>query len=270
MDYEKKYNDALERAKKLRDKLKYSSSSDAALAVTELAEIFPELAESEDEKIRKFLIGLLSSGTWREDWPFSPVECVAWLEKMKDAIPYDKYVMDIATINKEAKTKYQEGWNDCYDSIKKETETASTSISIPSCWEEKQKEISMPNSTELIEMWDNEKKMLEGKDFRGDEWRLAYNAFMDGFSRGTCVKFEKQQENPKSSDSIPSYCTTNAKCEDRWHKVEDSPKEQQPAEWKPSDVQISALHAIINDADNAGSEYCQLVIKSLYEDLQKL
>ena len=33
---------------------------------------------------------------------------------------------------------------------------------------------------------------------------------------------EKQKENPKSADSIPSDCVSDAKCEDRWHKVGDS------------------------------------------------
>ena len=33
---------------------------------------------------------------------------------------------------------------------------------------------------------------------------------------------EKQKENPKSCDSIPSDCASDAKCEDRWHKVADS------------------------------------------------
>lgn len=33
---------------------------------------------------------------------------------------------------------------------------------------------------------------------------------------------EKQKENPQSADSIPSNCTSDAKCEDRWHKVTDS------------------------------------------------
>lgn len=37
------------------------------------------------------------------------------------------------------------------------------------------------------------------------------------------VKYlEKQKENPKSFDSIPSDCTSDAKCENRWHKVGDS------------------------------------------------
>lgn len=33
---------------------------------------------------------------------------------------------------------------------------------------------------------------------------------------------EKQKENPKPADSIPSDCTSDAKCENRWHKVADS------------------------------------------------
>ena len=33
---------------------------------------------------------------------------------------------------------------------------------------------------------------------------------------------EKQKENPKSADSISSDCVSDAKCEDRWHKVTDS------------------------------------------------
>ena len=64
------------------------------------------------------------------------------------------------------------------------------------------KEIPMPDSTELIEMWDAEKAMLQEKDFQGDTWRIAYNAFMDGFARGTCVKFEKQKEQ-KPAECIP-------------------------------------------------------------------
>ena len=33
---------------------------------------------------------------------------------------------------------------------------------------------------------------------------------------------EKQKENPKTANSIPSDCTSDAKSEDIWHKVEDS------------------------------------------------
>ena len=33
---------------------------------------------------------------------------------------------------------------------------------------------------------------------------------------------EKQKENPKSANSIPADCASNAKCEDRWHKTANS------------------------------------------------
>jgi len=36
------------------------------------------------------------------------------------------------------------------------------------------------------------------------------------------VYSEKQKENSKSCDSIPSNCASDVKCEDRWHKVGDS------------------------------------------------
>jgi len=47
------------------------------------------------------------------------------------------------------------------------------------------------------------------------------------FIRGVKIQkirdwLEKQKENPQSADSIPSNCTSDAKCEDRWHKVTDS------------------------------------------------
>lgn len=39
---------------------------------------------------------------------------------------------------------------------------------------------------------------------------------------GACLCVEKLKENPKSTDSIPSDCTSDTKCKDRWHKVTDS------------------------------------------------
>jgi hypothetical protein len=42
------------------------------------------------------------------------------------------------------------------------------------------------DSTELIALWHKRKEILKEKDFRDDPWRLAYNAFMMGFSAGYC------------------------------------------------------------------------------------
>ena len=137
MDYEQKYKEALDRAK---DVPTFAWKSEEQM----LSYIFPELAESEDERIRKWLSDILDAFCWRKDWPYTKQQVINYLEK--------------------------------------------------------QKEYPMPNSTKLIEMWDAEKEMLKEKDFRDDAWRLAYNAFLDGFARGTCVKPEKQKEQKPIQD----------------------------------------------------------------------
>lgn len=57
-------------------------------------------------------------------------------------------------------------------------------------WRDSQ--MKMPNSSELISAWYGVKSILQEKDFRGDEWRLAYNAFMFGFSKGLNTRTEKK------------------------------------------------------------------------------
>lgn len=56
-----------------------------------------------------------------------------------------------------------------------------------------QQEQPMPDSTQLIEFWHEDKEMLKEKDFRDDAWRLAYNAFMYGFGRGLAVKRDRPE-----------------------------------------------------------------------------
>lgn len=53
--------------------------------------------------------------------------------------------------------------------------------------------VKMPDSTLLIEMWDKEKAILQERDLRGDVWRTAQNAFMDGFAIGCCVTSPEQK-----------------------------------------------------------------------------
>lgn len=53
-------------------------------------------------------------------------------------------------------------------------------------------QMKMPNSSELISAWRGVKSILQEKDFRGDEWRLAYNAFMFGFSKGLNTRTKKK------------------------------------------------------------------------------
>ena len=75
MDYEKKYNEALERAKEM-----CATPTDK----TTMEYIFPELCESEDERIRKQCIELLRGAYSTE---YEALECIAWLKKQKEQKP---------------------------------------------------------------------------------------------------------------------------------------------------------------------------------------
>ena len=75
MDYEQKYKDALERAKEIHNEHK-------AQCADIMIKIFPELKESEDERIRKELIKYFTKGKeYLSLIPYSKDECIAWLEK---------------------------------------------------------------------------------------------------------------------------------------------------------------------------------------------
>lgn len=102
MDYKKAYEEALERAKRWADgTLQPERTTPQGVCET----IFPELAESEDERIRKAIIELLKEFGRDDTGIGENTKCmIAWLEK------------------------------------KKEPENTSASTMIPSCWEEEQKE----------------------------------------------------------------------------------------------------------------------------------
>lgn len=70
MDYEEKYNAALERAKEYHD-------NGGAPLILEV--VFPELKESEDEKMRKSIIYALQNGGFYSSDKTD--EAIAWLEK---------------------------------------------------------------------------------------------------------------------------------------------------------------------------------------------
>lgn len=80
MDYEKLYKDALERAKKIDIDEAYASQGTIAKT------IFPELAESEEEVTRKWILDYLCDGLRKSDKQFKDQfkSAIAWLEKQKE------------------------------------------------------------------------------------------------------------------------------------------------------------------------------------------
>lgn len=87
--YEKKYKESLELA---RDYYKANLKLDKADENLVLEDIFPELKESEDEKIRKALLEMVHDTTGDELWVDYNVhkeDALAWLEKQGEKKPFD-------------------------------------------------------------------------------------------------------------------------------------------------------------------------------------
>ena len=75
MDYEKKYKEALSRAKELMSRCVHNSDYETIIYRAEdIESIFPELKESEDEKIKEDLIHTIWRGHYKKG-------IIAWLEK---------------------------------------------------------------------------------------------------------------------------------------------------------------------------------------------
>ena len=87
MNYEQKYKEALERVKFMIESV--DCGDENCFNVDDIKELFPELAESEDEKVRKEIIEYIKTGTYRKDW-------IAWLEKQGEQkdVRY-KYLEDL-------------------------------------------------------------------------------------------------------------------------------------------------------------------------------
>jgi len=76
----KAYDEALERAKEM---IKAMTNIGGVAKVDDIQYLFPELKESEDERIRLFICDLITRIFWGITWDFSKKDCLAYLEKQK-------------------------------------------------------------------------------------------------------------------------------------------------------------------------------------------
>lgn len=90
MDYKEK----LKLAEDLYNRVRLLSSGEAIETATTLEQIFPELCESEDEKIRKAIIEFLNkcgNGYFEQPLKKEIKEWITWLEKQKEQIVGNDY-----------------------------------------------------------------------------------------------------------------------------------------------------------------------------------
>lgn len=86
MDYEKKYKEALERARE-----NFPCVNQGGQAI--LQDIFPELKESEDEKIRKEILDYFKD---LDEHGYPTKEWTAWVEKQGEPKPVDMSIKEKA------------------------------------------------------------------------------------------------------------------------------------------------------------------------------
>ena len=104
-----KYEEALERARKYYNELR------ACRAKEKLEEIFPELRESVDERIRKRLLWFLANYNGKWDYPESRMACRAWLEKQKEQKPEDEQFPPLEGLDAIKAKYYDEGFKNGFD-----------------------------------------------------------------------------------------------------------------------------------------------------------
>lgn len=104
-DYKQKYEEALERAKKYYNRELYAECNGSLVE-----DIFPELCESEDEKIRNEIIQSIQDnmcGIHKD-------KCIAWLEKQAEQKPnFCHHEVDFSDCSEEYRKAYYDGWNNC-------------------------------------------------------------------------------------------------------------------------------------------------------------
>lgn len=116
INWEKKYNEALERARALREEaIEKEYVNDY---VKDYEAIFPELAESEDERIRKEMVDFVNHYRHNTDLTTEQAKwckmALAWLEKQKEQKPnYCHHEVDLSGCSEEYRKAYYDGWNNC-------------------------------------------------------------------------------------------------------------------------------------------------------------
>ena len=271
-NYEKLYKEALERARKLATDLP-NGRNDRLYHVWDLESIFPELKESEDEKIRKEIIQSIQDNMC----VIHKDKCIAWLEKQGEQKPADKnepkfkvgdiikYIGEREEFSKENHT-IKKILDDCYLTI--------DDMYIPFRFENCYILVNQNSS------WSEEDEANMDAVWRacGQVYGVKYQSILGDWLKSLKDRVQPQpkQEWSEEDDEMLNLITA------RLHShpnidLEEYSKEydwlnyrlkylRPQSHWKPSDEQMDALKS---------STYCQnkqmsKVLFGLYQDLLKL
>ena len=272
--YKEKYEDILARLERAKNDNEVCDERFCCV----IDVLIPELAESEDERVRKEIINYFQCQS--EEEPTRKEvhnKWIAWLERQGDYANFrdkaqvgdritkneDGVLVNLSQLNRVAKPKENKG-----------------------------------NIGGISANWSEEDEMFVHGLIRG----LAAKRDIHGHTTfsSDCIDItetidwlkslqDRVQPQPKQewSDEDEDYLfLLNSICKDAEEKYRNSPdvlvrkeianarnwlKSLRPHNrWKPSSEQIGLLQAIINEPNNATSESCQIVLKDILEQLKKL
>ena len=236
--------------------------------------LVPELAESEDERIRKRLLWFLANYTGKWDYPETRMACRAWLEKQKEQKPVDKF-QEYLNVSPAERRKMN------MDEIlgdNKWHQKTSDALTTDSNKESDTSDCKYKNLDDIAQEYVDGVRQYNSEP----TWDLMQTAVCYGYhlaeNKQKPAEWSEEDEKMfKFLHSMICRCINDPYWE--YEKREMASKEALPfierlkslrPHWKPSEELMRMLLAVINDPNNASSESAHIALESLYNDLKKL
>ena len=284
--FEKKYNDALERARKIHSEI---VNNEIIGFPGQIEGIFPELRESEDERVRKSIVATIEQCP--DDFlnPKNRDRMLAYLEKQKEQKPhYCHHEVDETGWTEEYRKAYYDGWNNCnmqHEQLKADQK--------PTEWSEEDKEmierLIRHTQKEFDELCNDRYGHQEIISDLKESCRERMN-WLENRLKSLPERFNLQPRQDWSEEDSKRYISIGTTLE----TSEVLSKEDYDANmawlrelvnarkysslnphWKPSEEQMNYLCAAVDAAIRKHNESVSgyepaRVLKSLYEQLKKL
>jgi len=265
MNYEEKYKETLKIIESLYNVIRYQSSSDALFVSQTIEKAFPELCESEDERIKKELISFFTKrDEFTKSEPFnglSSKQIISWLEKQGEQKPVeqDTEIHDLWVYIRE--------WNEKFGRLPKDEDELEACIDYvmkrqkPAGWSKEDEKLY------TSALWHIKNSCGNGGNDSGKY--EVYNWLKSIKDRvQPNPKQEWSEEDEKISNAI--YESIDFICLKSFGFSEDEVcdwlKSPKPNHWKPSEEQMEALF----EAKLASINNREYFLGLLYEDLKKL
>ena len=282
----KAYDEALEHFKAFKEKYyaKDTNLGDVIFDKTgemqkDFESIFPQLRESEDERIRRTLVEYFGPSAQLDFIRGVPIQKIRdWLEKQKEQKPIPDWMPKF--LDKLRSMKNYFDWDE-----HREFEGHILAIInwiAPDYFDRKEKEQKPAEKQDYSGLNDLERAIHRSFLIAGVEnvpVTIIKETAKECLEQMNPAEWSEEDErirkailgflNPEGGTMYSSNAELVEWC--NWLKsIRPDSYKNCNSRWKPSEEHLSALLAVFNDPNNIGSQTCQLALTDLYEQLKKL